>query len=147
MSDSLWPHESQHARPPCPSPTPGVQFFYTWFYFIITLCLLCKLFCLLVALMITSYTFNLSSLSLNNITLHIYWKNLKKYILPFTSSHSLGSGISPGGRYDNQLQYCCLGNSMDREAWWTPVHGVAKESDMLSTHTHKRFWLHTLESL
>ena len=24
MSDSLWPHESQHARPPCPSPTPGV---------------------------------------------------------------------------------------------------------------------------
>ena len=23
-SDSLWPHESLHARPPCPSPTPGV---------------------------------------------------------------------------------------------------------------------------
>ena len=25
MSDSLWPHESQHAGPPCPSPTPGVH--------------------------------------------------------------------------------------------------------------------------
>ena len=24
MSDSLRPHESQHAKPPCPSPTPGV---------------------------------------------------------------------------------------------------------------------------
>ena len=24
MSDSLWPHESQHARPPCPPPTPRV---------------------------------------------------------------------------------------------------------------------------
>ena len=24
MSDSLQPHEPQHARPPCPSPTPGV---------------------------------------------------------------------------------------------------------------------------
>ena len=24
-SDLLWPHESQHARPPCPSPTPGVH--------------------------------------------------------------------------------------------------------------------------
>ena len=24
MSDSLWPHESQHARPPCPSQTPRV---------------------------------------------------------------------------------------------------------------------------
>ena len=23
VSDSLWPHEPQHARPPCPSPTPG----------------------------------------------------------------------------------------------------------------------------
>ena len=25
MSDSSWPHESQHTRPPCPSPTPGVH--------------------------------------------------------------------------------------------------------------------------
>ena len=25
VSDSLRPHDSQHARPPCPSPTPGVH--------------------------------------------------------------------------------------------------------------------------
>ena len=25
VSNSLWPHESQHAGPPCPSPTPGVH--------------------------------------------------------------------------------------------------------------------------
>ena len=25
MSDSLRPHESQHASPPCPSPTPGIH--------------------------------------------------------------------------------------------------------------------------
>ena len=25
VSDSLWPHESQHSRPPCPWPTPGVH--------------------------------------------------------------------------------------------------------------------------
>ena len=25
VSNSLWPHESQHARPHCPSPTPGVH--------------------------------------------------------------------------------------------------------------------------
>ena len=25
LSDSSWPHESQHARSPCPSPTPGVH--------------------------------------------------------------------------------------------------------------------------
>ena len=25
VSDSLWPHEGKHARPPCPSPTPRVH--------------------------------------------------------------------------------------------------------------------------
>ena len=25
MSNSLWPHEPQYARPPCPSPTPGIH--------------------------------------------------------------------------------------------------------------------------
>ena len=25
VSDSLWPHALQHARPPCPSPSPGVH--------------------------------------------------------------------------------------------------------------------------
>ena len=25
VSDSLWPHELQHSRPPCPSPTPEVH--------------------------------------------------------------------------------------------------------------------------
>ena len=25
VSDSLWPHEPQHARPPCPPPTPGIH--------------------------------------------------------------------------------------------------------------------------
>ena len=25
VSDSLWPHELQHARPPCPSPTPRIH--------------------------------------------------------------------------------------------------------------------------
>ena len=30
VSDSLRPHESQHARPPCPSPTPGVHSDIHW---------------------------------------------------------------------------------------------------------------------
>ena len=25
VSESLWPHESQHTRPPCPSPSPGIH--------------------------------------------------------------------------------------------------------------------------
>ena len=30
----------------------------------------------------------------------------------------------------NPLQYSCLGDPMDRGAWWTTVHGVTEESDM-----------------
>ena len=37
-----------------------------------------------------------------------------------------GSGSYPGERNGNPLQYSCLENSMDRGAWWTTVHGVAK---------------------
>ena len=33
---------------------------------------------------------------------------------------------------DNQIQYFCLGNPMDRVAWWNTVHEVAKKSDMTS---------------
>ena len=28
-----------------------------------------------------------------------------------------GSGRSPGGGHGNPLQYCCLGNPMDRGTW------------------------------
>ena len=39
----------------------------------------------------------------------------------------LGLGRSPGGGNGNPLQYSCLGNPMDRGAWWATVHGVTKE--------------------
>ena len=42
----------------------------------------------------------------------------------------LESGRSPGEGNGNPLQYCCLGNPMNRGAWQARVHGVAKESDM-----------------
>ena len=34
-----------------------------------------------------------------------------------------GLGRSPGEGNGNLLQYSCLGESMDREAWWATVHG------------------------
>ena len=41
-----------------------------------------------------------------------------------------GLGGSPGGGNDNMFQYSCLGNPMDRGAWWATVLGDAKESDL-----------------
>ena len=45
-----------------------------------------------------------------------------------------GSGRSPEGGNSNPLQYSCLDNPMDREAWQDTVHGVAKCWMWLSTH-------------
>ena len=39
-------------------------------------------------------------------------------------------GRSSGEGNGNPLQYSCLGTPMHRGAWWTTVHGVAKESDL-----------------
>ena len=33
----------------------------------------------------------------------------------------------------NPLQYSCLENPMDREAWWATVHGVTRSQTRLST--------------
>ena len=51
-----------------------------------------------------------------------------------------GSGRPHGVENSNLLQYSCLENSMDREAWRATVHGVTKELDTteqltLSLHT------------
>ena len=43
-----------------------------------------------------------------------------------------GLGRSLGGGNGNSLQYSCLGNPMDREAWWATVHGVADSQIQLS---------------
>ena len=45
-----------------------------------------------------------------------------------------GSVRLPAGANGNLLQYSCLGNPMDRGAWWSIVHGIV-ESDTIE-HKH-----------
>ena len=35
-------------------------------------------------------------------------------------------GRSPGEENGNRLQYCCMGNPMDRGAWQATDHGLQK---------------------
>ena len=46
-----------------------------------------------------------------------------------------GLGRSPGEGNGNPFQNSCLGNPMDRRAWWAVVHGVT-QSDMTKSLTH-----------
>ena len=49
-----------------------------------------------------------------------------------------GLGRSLGGENGNLLQYSCLGNPMDREAWWAMSMGSQKESDMTQRLKNKQ---------
>ena len=48
-----------------------------------------------------------------------------------------GLGRSSGEGNGNPIQYSCLGNPMDSEAWWATVHRVAKSQTQLSDRMHK----------
>ena len=55
-----------------------------------------------------------------------------------------GSERSPGEENGTPLQYSCLENPMDREAWWATVHRVAKSRTGLSDFTFT-FHFHAME--
>ena len=52
-----------------------------------------------------------------------------------TGVWSLGLEDSLEGGNGNPLQYSCLEDPTDREAWWATVHGVEKEMGMTTTTT------------
>ena len=60
-------------------------------------------------------------------------KNLPDYVGDLRDTGSIpGSGRSLGEGNDNPLQYSCLENPMDREAWEAIVHGVIKSQTQFS---------------
>ena len=49
-----------------------------------------------------------------------------------------GSGRSPGRGHGNPLQYSCLGNPMDRGAWWATVYGSQRVGHNLVTEQQQQ---------
>ena len=47
-----------------------------------------------------------------------------------------GSGRSPGGGNSNPLQYSCLGNLVDRGAWWLQSMGSQSQTGPSADHSH-----------
>jgi len=56
--------------------------------------------------------------------------NLDPVLICYLTSSSFGEGNG------DPLQYSCLGNLMDREAWQATVHAVSKELDVTKRPTH-----------
>ena len=59
---------------------------------------------------------------------------------PASAGNTRDTGLIPGSERStgvgngNPRQYSCLGNPMDRGAWWAAVYGVAKSWTRMSTH-------------
>ena len=75
------------------------------------------------------------SFSSENLIMHKVQEGLPWWLSGAESACSVGDRFDPGlGRSpregkSNPLQYSCLENSMDREAWQATVHGGHKESN------------------
>jgi len=57
---------------------------------------------------------------------------------------NLGSGRSPREGNGNPLQCSCLGNLKYRGAWWATVHGVVKESGIVTEQQQQQHTFITL---
>ena len=57
-----------------------------------------------------------------------------------------GSGRSPGEEHGDPLQYSCLENPMDGEAWQATVHAVSKGWTRLSDFTFTLLGISTVQT-
>ena len=128
VSNSLLPHGLQHARLPCPSPTPRLT--QTHVHQVDD--------AIQPSHPLSSPSppaLNLSQQGLRRTNkFHCLYSIICLRLQPQWGS-ILGLERSPGRGHGNSLQYSCLENPMDRGAWQATVHGVAKswnhkQSDM-----------------
>ena len=115
VSDSLRPHELQHARPPCPSPTPGVHPNPSN---AVSLHSLGKVFSCLISSNYYTFICTLSR------CIECWWASPVAQSKESACSAGAvgdtglipGSGRSPGGENGNALQYSCLENPHEQRS-------------------------------
>ena len=115
VSDSLRLHGQQHARPPCPSPAPGVYR---------NSCPLSRC--------THTHTHIYMSVCLSPASVFL-GSSVVKNLSADAGDVGLIPGLerSPGEGNGEPLLYPCLGNAMDRGAWRATVHAVTKSRTRL----------------
>ena len=148
VSNSLQPHELQHTRPPCPSPTPQLpEPTQTHVESVMPSnhLILCRPLLLLLSIFpsITvfssesvlrirwpkywSFSFNISPSNEYSglISFRMDWLDTTERIHFHFSLSCIGEGNG------NPFQCSCLENPRDGEAWWAAVYGVAQSRTRL----------------
>ena len=69
------------------------------------------------------------------ITCSLSFPSLLPPLFPVFSLLCCQIFLKAGERNGNPIQYSCLGNPMDRGAWWAIVHGFTKSQTQLSDLT------------
>ena len=118
MSYTLQPHGLQHARLPCPSPTPGACSnscpSSQWCHPTIS----------------SSGEGNGNTLQYscleNPVDRGAWWAAIHRLAKNQTQLTQLSIRACIGEGNGNPLQYSCLKNPRDRGAWWAPVYRVTK---------------------
>ena len=72
------------------------------------------------------YIFIPGSIPYTYIAMHSSRRHIYIYVYVCVCVYTLYIYIYIYRRHGNPLQCSCLENPMDREAWWSTVHGVAK---------------------
>ena len=139
ICNSLQPHGLQHAKLPCPSPTPGACSnscsLSRWCH--PTILSSATLFSSSLQSLPTSGSFPTSrffSSGDQSIEASVWWLK-ESLVVKNRPANAKDPGMtprlgrSPGGGNSNPLQYSCLGNPTGRGAWGATVHGVTKELD------------------
>ena len=137
MSDSLWPHELQHAMPPFPSLSPGVCSnscpLSRWCHPTISSSVIPFSSCPQPLPASGSFPMTWLFASGSFDTLHqIIEESASASALPMNIQGWFPLGLIGEGN-GNPLWYSCLENPTDKGAFWATVHGVT-ESDMTERH-------------
>ena len=140
MSDSLWPHELQHAMLPFPSLSPGVCSnscpLSRWCHPTISSSVIPFSSCPQPLPASGSFPMSWLFASGSFDTLHqIIEESASASALPMNIQGWFPLGLIGEGN-GNPLWYSCLENPTDKGAFWATVHGVTKSRTWLRDVTH-----------
>ena len=133
MSNSLRPHELQHARPPCPLREEFINMENVRGVKMLESHWLGQASCpFLLPLLVRHPQVKRKSIKVQSVSLVAQMVSECKNLLAVQEAWVQALGWEGHLRSGNPLQYSCLENATDRGAWWVTAQGITKSQTRLS---------------